>query len=152
MGNQINKITVITKDHFDLLLAADPSNELVQRYLKNGLCFEYSLEDELVGVLVLLKQLDSIEIINLSIAEKFQRQGYATQFIEFSKKWTLQHNVTTLKIATGSTSFHQLYLYQKLGFRMYQIDPDFFIKNYSEPIYENGLHLKDRIQLKMKLI
>ena len=33
--------------------------------------------------------------------------------------------------------------YQRYGFRVTSIDHDFFVKNYPEPIFENGIQLFD---------
>ena len=57
----------------------------------------------------------------------------------------------TIEIGTGSTSFAQLYLYQKCGFRVVNIDRDFFVDNYDDPIIENKLILRDMIRLEKKI-
>jgi len=54
-------------------------------------------------------------------------------------------------IGTGDAGIKQLYLYQKVGFEIYDIKHRFFIDNYPEPIYENGIQLKHMIMLKKDL-
>lgn len=41
----------------------------------------------------------------------------------------------------------QLYLYQQQGFRVVRVDTDYFTRNYSQTILENGLVLRDRLVL-----
>lgn len=57
----------------------------------------------------------------------------------------------TLEIGTGNSSIGQLALYQKCGFRITGIDRDFFIRHYSEEIYENGMQVMDMIRLSQDL-
>ncbi|MNJ03534.1 putative N-acetyltransferase YvbK [compost metagenome] len=57
----------------------------------------------------------------------------------------------TIEVGTGSTGVAQLALYQKCGFRMTGIDRDFFTRHYAEPIYENGMQLKDMVRLSQDL-
>lgn len=56
-----------------------------------------------------------------------------------------------IEIGTGNSSIHQLALYQKCGFRITGIDQDFFIRNYEEEIYENGIQCRDMIRLTLYL-
>ena len=44
-----------------------------------------------------------------------------------------------------------LALYQKMGFEMDSIRKGFFIDNYPEPMYENGILVRDMVVLKRKL-
>lgn len=56
----------------------------------------------------------------------------------------------TVEIGTGNSSIDQLAFYQKCGFRIAAIDPDFFIRHYPEPIFENGIQCRDMIRLEYK--
>lgn len=142
----------ITEEHWQLYLLADPSKTLVEKYLQAGDAFEVRENGSLVGVIILLAQNESeLEIKNIAVAENWENHGIATGMIQFAEKFAKDHDFQSLTIGTGSTSFKQLYLYQKMGFRIFQIKRDFFIKNYSEPIYENGLHLRDMLMLNLKL-
>ena len=55
--------------------------------------------------------------------------------------------------AIASGDFHevsfgyQLAWYQREGFRVFAIERDFFLENYPEPIYEQGIQLKDMLRL-----
>lgn len=57
----------------------------------------------------------------------------------------------TLVVGTGNSSFDQLALYQKCGFRMKGIIEDYFIEHYEEPIFENGIQCRDMIRLSLKI-
>ncbi len=55
-------------------------------------------------------------------------------------------------IGTADIATKQLYLYQKVGFEIFDVKKDFFIEKYPEPIFENGVQLKDMWMLKKKLV
>lgn len=56
-----------------------------------------------------------------------------------------------LMIGTGNSSINQLALYQKCGFRVIGVERDFFINNYDEPIFENGIQCVDMIRLSIEI-
>lgn len=144
----IRKIQVLQAAHYDLLLLADPDEHLVDGYVKRGLCFEALSNGVIVGVLVLLPtRPKTLEIVNIAVSETSQGQGIGKTLIQFALAHAKNHHYLTVEIGTGSTSFGQLYLYQKCGFRMTSIDRNFFLRHYEEEIIENKLVLKDMVRL-----
>lgn len=144
----IKKLNKIQPIHYDLLLLADPDKQLVENYVVRGLCFEAISTGKIVGVLVLLPtRPETLEIINIAVSEKYQGQGIGEKLIQFTLAHAKNLHYKTVEIGTGSTSFGQLYLYQKCGFRMTSIDRDFFLRHYEEKIIENRLVLKDMVRL-----
>ncbi|KRM25064.1 MULTISPECIES: GNAT family N-acetyltransferase [Limosilactobacillus] len=142
----------ITAAHWQLFLRADPSRKLVTAYLKNGFVFELRQSPRLLATLVLLPvSAFQLEIKNLAVSPQFENRGLATSLLNFAKEYAHQHNYHELIIGTGSTSFKQLYLYQKVGFRPVAIRSDFFTDNYVKPIFENHLRLRDMIVLKTNI-
>jgi GNAT superfamily N-acetyltransferase len=148
----IRKINAFTSEHFDLLLSADPNKHLVDDYLKRSFCFEAFEDDTVLGVLILLPtRPETLEIVNIAVSQDHQGQGIGEQLIQFAFTQARDNAYNTVEIGTGSTSFGQLYLYQKCGFRMTSIDHDFFIRHYDEEIVENKLVLKDMVRLSIDL-
>lgn len=148
----IQPFTAATAEHYQLLLSADPSREIVDSYLKRAHKFELTSGKVLLGVVLLLDtRPETVEIVNIAVDESHQNHGYGEKLVRFACDWAKQQHYHTITIGTGSTSFAQLYLYQKCGFRVINIDRDFFVDNYEKPIIENKLVLKDMIRLKKKL-
>lgn len=152
-----HKITIIptsqiTHQHLALYLTADPEEAVVNKYLPCCATFELRIAHELAGV-ILLEPLDDqqIEIKNIAVAAHFQGHGYGKALVQFAKRYARLHQATSLVVGTGSTSVEPLLLYQKCGFRPYQIDQDFFTRNYHQPIYEHGIRLRDMIRLVVHL-
>ena len=61
-----------------------------------------------------------------------------------------ESDVKSVELGTGSFGY-QLTFYQQFGFRVDSIHKDHFIDNYDEPIFENGIQLKDMLRLVLKL-
>lgn len=136
----------------DLLLEADPSESLVRAYCESGWCMIGEQEDSVVGVYVLLALSETtVEIKNIAVSENSRGQGYGRQLIQHALGEAAQRGFEVVEIGTGNSSFGQLALYQKCGFRMHAIDFDFFRRNYPEPIFENGIECRDMIRLRCTL-
>lgn len=146
----IKVIQEITSTHMDLLLSADPNESLIIDYLKRAASFEYRLKEQVVGVIVLLPtRPKTLEIVNIAVSSQQQNQGIGEALLRYALTFAQEQAYQTVEIGTGSTSFAQLYLYQKCGFRMTGIDRDFFLRHYSNEIIENKLVLKDMVRLRI---
>lgn len=144
----IREIQELQAVHFDLLLLADPDKHLVENYVKRSVCFEAIFNGTAAGILALLPtRPETLEIVNIAVAKTYQGQGIGEELLHFALSYAKNSQYKTVEIGTGSTSFGQLYLYQKCGFRMTSIDRDFFIRHYEEEIVENKLILKDMVRL-----
>lgn len=137
---------------FELLEMADPSRLRIESYLKTGNCYIAQINSRVLGVMILNK-IDSttIEIMNIAIQESEQRKGFGKALLRYSEKISQESGFKKIIIGTGNSSIGQLDLYQKEGFEVDRIEEDFYIKNYSEPIFENGIQCKHRIVLIKKL-
>lgn len=136
----------------ELLLTADPSEELVKDYLESGHCFTAEIDKQTVGVFVLLKiSSDTIELINIAVDEKFQGRGMGKALVKDAIQIAKDMGYKTIEVGTGNSSIDQLALYQKCGFRITGVDKDFFIRNYEEEIFENGIKCRDMVRLSQTL-
>ncbi|MGG0410364.1 GNAT family N-acetyltransferase [Peribacillus simplex] len=135
-----------------LLLLADPSRELVEEYLGSGTCFVAMIDKSMIGVYVLLQKSPKlIEIMNIAVDERHHGRGIGRQLIEHAIGHAREQGYKTIEIGTGNSGIGQLALYQKCGFRITGVDRDFFNRNYSEDIYENGIQCQDMIRLSQSL-
>lgn len=133
---------------FDLLLTADPSIEYIKEYTKRGVIYGAIIENELVGVYVLIKtRPDTFEIVNIAVREEFQGKGIAKELIKDAKERIKSLKAKTLEIGTGNSSINQIALYQKCGFRISGVDYNFFKRHYNNTIIENGIECIDMVRL-----
>ncbi|MGG4170047.1 GNAT family N-acetyltransferase [Rossellomorea vietnamensis] len=145
---------IIRKQHKDeelpmkLLLLADPSEKIVKEYAARGECFVAELEDNIVGVYVLLPtRPETVELVNVAVAEELHGKGIGKQLVMDAVKVAKEKGYKTIEVGTGNSGVGQLALYQKCGFRIIGVDLDFFTRHYSEDIFENGIQVRDMIRL-----
>lgn len=134
----------------DLLLEADPSEQLVRAYCASGWCVVAEERNgPTIGVYVLLSLSETtVEIKNIAVAESVRGMGYGRQLLQHALAESARRGFEFVEIGTGNSSLGQLALYQKCGFRLHAIDPDFFRRNYREPIFENGIECRDMVRLR----
>ena len=134
-----------------LLLEADPSIDRIEQYLTDSLCYTATIQNEVVGVCV-LKHIDRnrYELFNIAVTPKNQKKGIGSQLLRYALEHLKERNVKSVELGTGTFGY-QLTFYQRFGFRVNSIHKDHFIDNYDEPIFENGIQLKDMLRLVLKL-
>jgi ribosomal protein S18 acetylase RimI-like enzyme len=137
---------------YELLLLADPSKDLVDKYIKQSDTFIARQNEETLGIVVLFPLTEEMaEIKNIAVKPELQGRGIGSYLIENVVKVAAFKKYKSLVIGTANSSIGQLYLYQKLGFEIIEIRKNFFIDNYPEPIYENGLQAKHMLILTRRL-
>lgn len=136
----------------DLLLLADPSKEQVEKYLEQGQCYIAKEAENITAVYVLQPISPGIiELKNIAVGEAEQGKGIGKHLISHAIKTARFQGYHTIEVGTGNSSIGQLALYQKCGFRITEVDKDFFMKHYDEKIVENGIVCRDMIRLAMEL-
>jgi ribosomal protein S18 acetylase RimI-like enzyme len=132
----------------DLLLLADPSQEQLEQYVHAGQCYLAQLGERTVGALVLLEDSREVmEIKNIAVAEAWQGQGIGRQLLRHARKIAKDEGYPRLRIATGNSSIGQLALYQQEGFDIIDIQKNYFMLHYPEPVFENGIRCRHLIIL-----
>ena len=108
--------------------------------------------DELRGVSV-INPLGSVsaEIMSIAVDERHQGKGLAKLLIARSLEDCSARGIKNVEIGTGNSSVSQLNLHQKMGFRIVGILHDHFVKNYPDPIFENGTQCRNMIRLRREL-
>jgi aminoglycoside 6'-N-acetyltransferase I len=137
---------------YDLLLLADETREAIKKYLGNSDIYIYEKHDKIIAVYVLQKvNNDTIEIKNIAVDPRYQGRGIGKLLLRDAATKAKEKGCNKIIIGTGDAATKQLNLYQKEGFEIFEIKKGFFLDNYPEPIYENGIQLKHMIMLKKKI-
>lgn len=141
------KLKSIDDAPFSLLLLADPSMDLIVEYLKDGECFIYKVDSEILGCYVLKEvNVNRVELVNIAVSVNKQGLGIGKKLLLHLFDYAKRSGYKEIVVGTGNSSIGQIAFYQKSGFRMFEIDFDFFERNYSENIYENGILCRDKIR------
>lgn len=136
----------------DLLLLADPSREIIEKYLNRGQCYIAEDDAEVIGVYVLLPtRPETVELVNIAVDKTHHGKGLGKRLVNDAIKTAGEDDFKTIEVGTGNSSIGQLALYQKCGFRITGVDKDFFIRHYEEEIYENDIQCRDMIRLSRDL-
>ena len=146
---QITKITHNKKAYLPLLLLADEEEAMLDRYLERGTMYvlddggvkaECVVTDEGCGIL---------EIKNLAVEPAYQKHGYGKALIDFiAARHKNTHRI--LQVGTGDSP-STVPFYEKCGFTRSHIVKNFFTNNYSRPIYDGGVLLKDMVYLRREI-
>lgn len=131
-----------------LLLIADEQENMIERYLENGVM--YVLDDNGIKGEILVSKISDeiIEIKNLAVLTEFQRKGYGKALVDFICE--RYNNYSVLQVGTGDSPL-TVPFYEKCGFKRSHVVKNFFTDNYNHPIIENGVLLVDMVYLKKNL-
>ncbi len=146
---RIEKITKNKKQYLDLLLLADESENMIDRYLEIGDMFALFNDDlKTVSVVVGIDK-ETCELKNIATYEKFQGKGYGKALIKHISNF-YKNDYKTMLVGTGDTPAI-LSFYENCGFEISHRLKNFFTDNYDHPMFEDGIQLIDMVYLKKKL-
>ena len=137
---------------FPLLLLAEPSAGALRWSLKNLSDAAYVTEDggRLVAAATVRFRREPCEIVELGVARELQGLGYGRRLVGWLVEEARRRGKREVFVGTRSTSASNLIFYQKCGFRVDGVRADYFWY-YDEPVYENGLLVRDMIVLRCAL-
>ena len=143
----IKKVISNKKDYLSLLLLADESENMVDKYLNQGDMF--ILDDNgIKAECVVTKESDgTYEIKNIAVVPDYQGLGYGKYLIEFLLSYYTDCKVMT--VGTGESD-SILRFYRSCGFTESHRIKNFFTDNYDHPMFENGEQLIDMIYLRLE--
>ena len=146
---RIKKITENKKLFLDLLLLADESEIMIDKYLPSGDLFAL-YDDDLKSVCVVFPiDKETCELKNIATYEKYQGKGYGKALINYISDF-YKNDFKTMLVGTGETPAI-LSFYESCGFEESHRIKNFFTDNYDHAMYEDGIQLVDMIYLKMYL-
>jgi aminoglycoside 6'-N-acetyltransferase I len=133
---------------YTLLLLADETIEIIDRYAKDGQIYVLEVNGQLIAVYVLVViDPERIEIKNIAVDSRYQGQGIGKFLLREATGRAKEQGYGTILIGTANGAIKQLYLYQKEGFEITSVKKNFFVDNYPAPIFENGILCKHMIML-----
>ncbi|EPE6996785.1 GNAT family N-acetyltransferase [Listeria monocytogenes] len=134
---------------YTLLLEADPSEKQIAKYLDKSHVFQLMHDDIVIGIICLFPlNNDQLEIMNIAVSSDYRNQGIGKKLLEKAFDYVIHKHFLKIIVKTGNSSIDQLAFYQKNGFRMQHIIPNYFTENYpNQTITENGIVCLDQIIL-----
>ena len=144
---QIKEITTNKTDYTDILLIGDEDKKMINKYLEQSTLYALYKNNVLTSICAVAEiDNETVEIKNLATYPEYRNEGNASALIDFvCNKY--KTNFKYLILGTGE-NINTLKFYKKHGFQETHKLKNFFIENYSHPIFEDGKQLKDMIYLK----
>jgi Predicted P-loop ATPase fused to an acetyltransferase len=143
----IRKIEANKKLYIKLLLLADEQENMIDRYLERGTMYALA-DNEAIAVCVVTDEGSGVlEIKNIAVDPKRQKQGFGSTLIDFIIK-EYKNDYHILQVGTGESP-EIINFYEKCGFRQSHRVKNFFIDHYDHPMYEDGVQLVDMIYLQI---
>ena len=146
------KVVIISdnkKDFLDLLLLADEQEDMIDRYLDRGALFAL-YDGDLKSICVVTDEGNgTFEIQNLATYPQFQGKGYGRCLINYVCDY-YKDKGTAMMVGTGDSP-PTVSFYENSGFVFSHRVENYILEHYNEPIFENGVQLKDKIYLKRNL-
>lgn len=135
-----------------LLLSADGPRAEVDKYLSRAELWLAKRDREVVGAMVLLHtRADVWEVVNLAVARALHRRGIGTRLLSKARALARQRGARRLEVGTSSSGIGQLAFYQRFGFRIVGVDPDFFAGRWRTMAKENGIPVRDMVRMAIVL-
>lgn len=135
-----------------LLLDADPYRPHIAKYAWRATWLGLYEFERPAAVAALLRQDPAtIELMNIAVEPARRRHGVGTRLLRAAIARARAMGATRMVLGTGNSTLDALAFYQKEGFRIEAVDRDYFVREYPEPIFENGIACRDMLRLGMAL-
>ena len=146
---KIEKISENKKQFLELLLLADESELMIDKYLPDGDLFAL-YDDDLKSVCVVLPiDTDTCELKNIATYEQYQGKGYGRALINFVSDF-YKNDYKYMVVGTGEVPWIVSF-YNSCGFEYSHRVKNFFIDNYDHAMFDGDIQLVDMIYLKKAL-
>jgi len=137
------------KRFIDLLLLADESETMIDKYLERGDLFAL-YDNGLKSICVVTSEgPDICEIKNIATYEKWHGMGYGSRLIQYIGAF-YKDKYKIMIVGTGDVP-KGIRFYEKNGFYLSHRIHNFFTDNYDHPMFEDGVQLVDMVYLKKEL-
>ena len=127
--------------YMDLLLEADPQEEMILKYINNSDMYGIIDDNKVVCVICIYRvDNETCELKNISTLKEYRNKGYAHKLIEFVFD---KYKKSYKRMIVGTTE-NMIPFYVLNGFtKYYKTVKNFFVDNYSEEIWDGDLHCID---------
>ncbi len=131
------------EDYIDMFLEADPSKDMIHKYLNDSDVYALKKEDEIIAICAILPiSHKTLELKNIVTKEEYRGKGYAKILL---KSLCGNYKQKYSKMIVGTTE-NNIPFYVKQGFDKYEKTiKNFFVDNYDEEIKDGDLICTDMI-------
>jgi len=136
--------------HLRLLLEADESEQHMRGYLDRGQLLEICGAGRMIGVTVLVRDADEVEIWNIALSEGCRGRGLGRAAVGAIADRCRREGASRLTVGTSDCSLGTIVFYRKAGFRFAGVREGYF-DTYPVAVIENGIPARDMVMFQMPL-
>ncbi len=144
------KIKVIEGDreiYRDLMMIADPAAKSIDEYIHIGTLIGIFDKETCIGICHYSDFEDNkASINNVSLSEGYQGKGIGTKLLKYTVEHIFTKGFDSIVLGTGNSSIRNIAFYQKNGFDLTELWYNYFIDNFDEEIFENGIQCKHMLR------
>src|SRR5512132_4594423 len=137
--------------HLPLLLEADESEQHLRVYLDRGQLLEIYNAGGMIGVTVIVRDADEVEIWNIALSEEYRGRGLGRAAIGAIADRCRRVGASRLSVGTSDCSLGTIAFYRKVGFRFAGVRQGYF-DTYPVAVVENGIRARDMVMFEMELV
>jgi ribosomal protein S18 acetylase RimI-like enzyme len=141
-----------------LLLEADESEPEVRRYMQQGDLYVLRAAGDAAPLGVTLtiplpEEPGAVELKAVAIDPNRQNHGLGKKMLALALADLRERGATRAIVGTSNAGIGQIAFYQKAGFRLWRIEPDFFTpeRGYDPDSRENGIQHRDMVWMDQTL-
>ena len=129
-----------------LLRLAEPSASALWWSLRNlsDTVYRFDLDGALVGAATMRWRDEPSELVELAVAPERQGLGIGRRIVAWLLEEARRRGRQAVEVGTSSTSLANIAFYQKCGFRVTRVRPDYFWYH-AEPMFEHGIPVRDML-------
>jgi [ribosomal protein S18]-alanine N-acetyltransferase len=90
------------------------------------ICKIYALENEIVGYAVLMPALDEVHLLDIGIAQAYQRKGLGGNLLNIIKELSIYHKFLRVILEVRRSNLAANALYRKAGFQDIGVRRDYY--------------------------
>jgi GNAT superfamily N-acetyltransferase len=135
-----------------LLLQAEPFESSLRWSLGHlsDAVYRMDHDGELVGAVTMRWSGPECEIVELAVAANRHGQGLGRRLVGWVVDEARRRAKAAVVVGTGNASIGNIVFYQRCGFRMDHVRPDYFWY-YGEPVVEHGIVARDMLVFRLDL-
>ena len=139
------------KVDIDLLLTADPSLPKAVRTLNTSTPFVGVADGQVVGACLVERKEQIYDIIYHVVDVAFQGKGYGRLLLQHVLEDIKAKGGRYIEVGCGNANIPLLSLYQKLGFRILGVWPDYYLMDNRMATIENSIFNRDMVRFRLDL-
>lgn len=146
---EIKRINGNKVKYMNLLLEADPEENVIKGYINKGDMY-VGIEDNKAVCAIIITEVnsDECELKNIATLKEYRGRGYAKKLIKYVFK---EYSMKYKRMIVGTTE-NNIPFYVKCGFdKYYKTVKNFFIDNYTKEIWDGNLQCIDMYYYYMDL-